>query len=283
MNSRIVIIIFETENLFFPARGGYSAIQLGNGGGLRVVPSLRIVIRGPPRVNPPRGFGSAEGYVRRAVGVALSGFRFPVRPVPALSPAVQGLLAASPAAAPLCRPCPQVPVSLHAPASCSAWRPGGAGGVGPLGPFPARLAAAPAGGAVSPCGRPLFPGPWSCRGRSCPRSGADGVELAGADDGVPGGVAREGVDLTGTGGLSEHGPGVGAAGGRGPSIPPPGRTWRPGPKAELTGGMVSPEGSSGGAFQPAGYRKRCPPRCSAIFELTTGRVSWVSRIENVGT
>ena len=32
VNSRIVIIIFETENLFFPARGGYSAIQLGNWG-----------------------------------------------------------------------------------------------------------------------------------------------------------------------------------------------------------------------------------------------------------
>ena len=122
VNSRIVIIIFETENLFFPRAGAIRLFSWEMGGGLRVVPSLRIVIRGPPRVNPPRGFGSAEGYVRRAVGVALSGFRFPVRPVPALSPAVQGLLAASPAAAPLCRPCPQVPVSLHAPASCSAWR-----------------------------------------------------------------------------------------------------------------------------------------------------------------
>ena len=39
----------------------------------------------------------------------------------------------------------------------------------------------------------------------------------------------------------------------------------------------------GGAYQPAGYRKRCPARWSAIFDLTTGRVSWVSRIENVGT
>ena len=29
LNSRIVIIIFETENLFFPARGGYSAIHYG--------------------------------------------------------------------------------------------------------------------------------------------------------------------------------------------------------------------------------------------------------------
>ena len=116
LNSRIVTIIFETENLFFPARGGYSAIFAGESGappplcraggsGLRVVcgwsgagpdaPDSRILGHAPPSVNPARGCGSAEAYVRRAVDVALSGFRFPVRPVLALSPAVQGLLAAS--------------------------------------------------------------------------------------------------------------------------------------------------------------------------------------------
>ena len=57
---------------------------------------------------------------------------------------------------------------------------------------------------------------------------------------------------------------------------------RPGPPT-VSGVMVSPEGSCGGAYQPAGYRKRCPARWSAIFESMTGRVSWVSRIENVGT
>ena len=165
-----------------------------------MVPSLRIVIRGPPRVNPPRGFGSAEGYVRRAVGALhclCSGAAF----------------AASAGRSP---PAVQVPASLARLPRAAA--PGGlCGGVGPLGRRSRRgLAADPAGGCRSPPaeGRcsPVH-GPWSCRGRSCPRSGADGVELAGADDGVPGGVAGEGVDLTGTGGLSEHGPGVGAAGG----------------------------------------------------------------------
>ena len=39
------------------------------------------------------------------------------------------------------------------------------------------------------------------------------MELASNDDGIPGGVAGEGVDLMETGGLSEREPGVGAVGG----------------------------------------------------------------------
>ena len=112
LNSRIVTIIFETENLLFRAREAIRLFLLGNPGrpracawlgqcsegGLRVVWGLLGFSDSrsrPARSQPARGCGSAEGYVRRAVAVALSGFRFPVRPVLALSPAVQGLLAAS--------------------------------------------------------------------------------------------------------------------------------------------------------------------------------------------
>ena len=121
--------------------------------------------------------------------------------------------------------------------------PAGVVGVGPYGPFPTRLAAAPAGGrnsAAGPAGSPGRCGGLSrqcgisaaaegaglplAEGRCSPGHGpaadahalgaaADGVELAGNDDGIPGGVAGEGVDLTGTGGLSEREPGVGAVGG----------------------------------------------------------------------
>ena len=209
LNSRIVTIIFETENLFFSAREGYSTILLGNpgrprlcawlgavcsAGGLRVVWGLLGFSDSrsrPAQSQPARGCGSAEGYVRRAVAVALSGFRFPVRPVLALSPAVQGLLAASlcpgnrlPAAAtsrlkrfspvpagvlpaaqpppptpsPLCRPCPQVPAGLHAPASCSAAGP--AGSPGPRGGLSRRcgISAAVEGAGLPPAEGLCFPG-----------------------------------------------------------------------------------------------------------------------------
>ena len=77
------------------------------GGGLRVVPSLRIVIRGPPRVNPPRGLRLSRrvcpagcrrrpvrvpvprspraGALPRCAGAArrLSGRRPPVQALPA--------------------------------------------------------------------------------------------------------------------------------------------------------------------------------------------------------
>ena len=107
VNSRIVIIIFETENLFFPARGGYSAIQLGNGGwpeggsessdckpgaapgqpapGLRL--SRRVCPAGcrrrPVRVPVPRS--PRAGALPRCAGAArrLSGRRPPVQALPA--------------------------------------------------------------------------------------------------------------------------------------------------------------------------------------------------------
>ena len=153
-----------------------------------------------------------------------------------------------PAGAPLCRPCPQVPASLHAPASCSAWRPGAGRGSGTPWSIPGAAGRCPRRGPgrralppvrnirgsrgcrSPPCGRPLFPGPWSCRGRSCPRNGADGVDR---------GPFRTRARRWRCG-----------QPGRGPSIPPPGKTatgvlpsptpperrWRPGPKAEVNGG-----------------------------------------------
>ena len=79
LNSRIVIIIFETENLFFPARGGYSAIHYGirrwGERGLRFPPS-------PLRPSPCRGCcvglksGCGPFWAAGWVRPALAGFQF---------------------------------------------------------------------------------------------------------------------------------------------------------------------------------------------------------------
>ena len=278
LNSRIVTIIFETENLFFSAREGYSAIHYGirrrGERGLRFPPS-------PLRPSPCRGCCVglksvcgpfwAAGWVRPA----LAGFQFvpaqrrlprrlapglwrvaanwiiPVSargrirpghgrrpPVPREPDSGGGHVHAEalppvPAAAPLCRPCPQVPASLHAPASCSAWRPCAGRGSGTPWSIPGTAGRCPRRGPgrrALPCGRPLFPGPWSCRGRSCPRNGADGADRGpfrtrarrwrcgqpGREPSIP--PPWE----TATGVL--------------PSPTPPERRWRPGPKAEVNGG-----------------------------------------------
>ena len=159
--------------------------------------------RRPVRVPVPRP--ARAGALPRCAGAArrLSGCRLPVPREPAsggghvqaeaLLPVPAGVL---PAAQPpprtpsaLCRPCPQVPASLHAPASCSAWRPGAGRGSGTPWSIPgtadccprrgpgwrrwtcrqpgaARRALPPVrnvrgsrGRRAPPCGRPLFPGP----------------------------------------------------------------------------------------------------------------------------
>ena len=143
VNSRLVIIIFETENLFSLARGGYSANHLRNsslkgGGGLRFqsIPPL------PSRCRGRRGGLKSPCEPVWVAGCKLDYTRLSPRPHPA---SVPGAAAAPPVprepdssgghvhaealppslpAYSLCRPCPQVPASLHAPASCSAWRPG---------------------------------------------------------------------------------------------------------------------------------------------------------------
>ena len=227
------------------------------GGGLRVVPSLRIVSRGPPRVNPPGACGSAEGYVRRAVGALhrcagaarrLSGRRPPV----------------------------QVPASLHAPASCSAWRPGGSRGSGTPWSIPGAAGRCPRRGRRSP------PAEGRCPPGHGPAADAHALGAARMAWISPAPMtASLRRSRRGCGPDGDRGPFRTRARrrrcgrpGREPSIPPPGKTatgvlpsptpperrWRPGPKAEVTGGiradagwpptisgvMASPEGSSGG-------------------------------------
>ena len=229
LNSRIVTIIFETENLFFPRAEAIRLFLLGNPGrprlcawlgqcsegGLRVVwgllgfsdsrsrpalsqpgPGLRLsrrvcpagCRRRPVRVPVPRP--ARAGALPRCAGAArrLSGRR----PVPrepasggghvqaeALLPVPAGVL---PAAQPpprtpsaLCRPCPQVPASLHAPASCSAWRPGAGRGSGTPWSIPARGR----DGAAGPAGSP---GPRGGLSRRCGMSGsAEGAGLLPAE------------------------------------------------------------------------------------------------------
>ena len=222
MNSRIVTIIFETENLFFPAR---ETIRLFTDGirswGER---GLRFLPMSAPAVPVPGALRRPEKRVRavlgRRLGPARSGW-FPVRsgasllaglypfqpaaasgicagrgrrpPVPREPDSGGGHVHAEalppvPAAAPLCRPCPQVPASLHAPASCSASGP--AGSPGPGGGLSRRcgISAAAEGAGLPPAA-----------GRCSPGHGpaADAHAL---------GTAR----MAWTGGLSERGPGVGA-------------------------------------------------------------------------
>ena len=258
VNSRIVTIIFETENLFFSAREGYSAILLRDsylGGaasfGFRTFPPCRGRCAGlksgcgpfwVPAGSGPLWLVSSSfrpGGWRRGSVASLRTRLYPFQPA-----AASGICAGRGRRPPVPREpdsggghvhaeaLPPVPAGVlpvqalpagpgQSPRSRELQRhwtcrqPGAARRALP----PVRNIRGSRGRRSPPCGRPLFPGPWSCRGRSCPRNGADGVhgvdgvdgaELAGADDGVPGGVARECVDLTGTGGLSERGPGVGA-------------------------------------------------------------------------
>ena len=217
LNSRIVTIIFETENLFFSARGGYSTIFCWgirgapapvhgwgqwSAGGLGPVrthrPDIGILGHSPALSQP--------ALIQPGPGLRCSGrvcpagcHRRPVR-VPVPRPARAGALPRCAGAArrlPLCpgnrlpaaatsrlkRFSPSLPAySLprsrphlrHPPCAGPARRsrpvstlpraaaPGGparVGGVGPHGPFPARLTAAPAGGRDGAAGPVGSPGP----------------------------------------------------------------------------------------------------------------------------
>ena len=238
VNSRIVTIIFETENLFFPAR---ETIRLFTDGirswGER---GLRFLPMSAPAVPVPGALRRPEKRVRavlgRRLGPARSGW-FPVRSGASL---LAGLYPFQPAAAsgicagrgrrPPVQALPagpgQSPRSRELQRQWTCRQPGAGRRALP----PVRNIRGSRGRRSPPCGRPLFPGPWSCRGRSCPRNGADGVDR---------GPFRTRARRWRCG-----------RPGRGPSIPPPGKTatgvlpsptpperrWRPGPKAEVNGG-----------------------------------------------
>ena len=220
LNSRIVTIIFETENLFFSAREGYSAIHYGirrrGERGLRFLPMpplpspcrghcIRLKRRVRAVLGPARVPGCPGGW-RRASGEWLQTGLYPFQPaaasgrgtaaaplcpgnrIPAAVTSMLKRFPPSPPAYSLCRPCPQVPAGLHAPASCGATGP--AGSPGPRGGLSRRcgISAAAEGAGLPPAA-----------GRCSPGHGpaADAHAL---------GTAR----MAWTGGLSERGPGVGA-------------------------------------------------------------------------
>ena len=211
LNSRIVTIIFETENLFFPRAEAIRLFLLGNpgrpepvhgwgqwsAGGLRVVwgrsgrtgfsdsrsrpalsqpgPGLRLsrrvcpagCRRRPVRVPVPRP--ARAGALPRCAGAArrlplCPGNRLPAAATSRLKRFSPSLPAYSlprsrlhvrhpPCAGPARR---SRPVSTL-PRAAAPRDPARVGGVGPHGPFPARLTAAPAGGrdgAAGPVGSP---------------------------------------------------------------------------------------------------------------------------------
>ena len=143
VNSRIVTIIFETENLFFPARGGHSANHLRNPGA-------------PPPLCVAGGRWSEDGSESSdckpgaALGQPAPGLRLSRRVCPAGCPGSGSPFGPCSRSPPLCRPCPQVPASLHAPASCSAWRPGAGRGSGTPWSIPGTAGRCPRRGLKSP-------------------------------------------------------------------------------------------------------------------------------------